>query len=214
MITTDKASKNIAWYVFVFKTVRSFVKLPFKPIPVKFPPKYFFITIISTILLWTLLLSAIIYRNSYKDDIGKLADLFFFEGRREKHSLGIAVKTFLLAPYNWISSNLNAEEIPHIYINIKFKHYQKLIKKREEALVRGFLITTPDSYIPATIQHKGSIYKIKLRLKGDLRDHWQGDKWSFRIHMKGKIICLEQDVFPFKIQRLGVLKGSLFFLRL
>jgi hypothetical protein len=186
MIITDKASKNIAWYVIFFKAIRSFPKSPFKPIPVKFPPKYFFITIISTILLWTLLLSAIIYRNSYKDDIGKLADLLFFEGRREKHSLGIAVKTFLLAPYNWISSNLNAEETPHIYINIKFKHYQKLIKKREEALVQGFLVTTPDSYIPATIQHKGSTYKIKLRLKGDLPDHWQGDKWSFRIHMKGK----------------------------
>jgi hypothetical protein len=186
MLITNKASKNIAWYVIVFKAIRSFTKSPFKPIPVKFPPKYFFITVISTILLWTLLLSAIIYRNSHKDDIGQLADLLFFEGRREKHSLRIAVKTFLLAPYNWISSNLNAEETPHIYIDIKFKHYQKLIKKREEALAQGFLVTTPDSYIPAKIQHEGSTYKIKLRLKGDLPDHWQGDKWSFRIHMKGK----------------------------
>ena len=116
--------------------------------------------------------------------MGLLADLLQFKGRREKHRTQKAIKAFLLAPYNWVSSNLNAEEIPHIYIDIKFKNYQKLLKNREEALARGFKIT--DSYIPAEIRHQSDTYKIKLRLKGDLPDHWEGDKWSFRIHMKGK----------------------------
>ena len=184
MITVDNTQKKSPLIAAIFKIFKSLPKSIFRPIPVKFPFKYFFITVISTILIWTVLVSAIIYRNAYKDDIGQLADLLQFEGRREKHKTQKAIKSFLLAPYNWISSNLNPEEIPHIYIDIKFKHYQKLLKTREEALARGFKIT--GSYIPAKIRHQSDTHKIKLRLKGDLPDHWKGDKWSFRIHMKGK----------------------------
>lgn len=186
MIVSYKTKKDTPIYVAIWRVFNSFPKSIFKSIPVKFPFKYFFITVISTVLIWTILLSAIIYRNAYKDDIGQLADILQFEGRREKHRTQKAIKAFLLAPYNWISSNLNAEEIPHIYIDIKFKHYQKLLENREKALSRGFKFTNLDSYIPAKIRHQSDTHKIKLRLKGDQSDHWKGDKWSFRIHMKGK----------------------------
>ncbi|HIB43881.1 MAG TPA: hypothetical protein EYO37_07960, partial [Nitrospina sp.] len=132
MITTDKALKRVAWYVTVFKTIKSFTKSTFKPIPVKFPFKYFIITVISTIIIWTILASAVIYRNAYKDGIGELADVLHFKGRREKHRVEKAIKAFLFAPFNFVSANLFPEEIPHINIDIKFKHYQKLIQKRKE----------------------------------------------------------------------------------
>ena len=77
----------------IFKIFKSLPKSIFRPIPVKFPFKYFFITVISTILIWTVLVSAIIYRNAYKDDIGQLADLLQFEGRREKHKTQKAIKS-------------------------------------------------------------------------------------------------------------------------
>ena len=128
MIIVDNTQKKTSKLATVLKLLKSFLKLTFRPIPVKFPFKYFFITVISTIIIWTVLLSAIIYRNAYKDDIGQLADILQFEGRREKHKTQKAIKTFLLAPYNWISSNLNPEKIPHIYMDIKFKHYLKLLK--------------------------------------------------------------------------------------
>lgn len=186
MIIVDKASKRVAWYVTVFKAIKAFTKSTFKPVPVKFPFKYFIITVISTIIIWTILASAVIYRNAYKDGIGELADVLHFKGRREKHRVGKAVKAFLFAPFNFVSANLFPEEIPHINIDIKFKHYQKLIQKRKEALSLGRLVTGPTSYIPAKIRHQSDTYKVKLRLKGDLPDHWSGDKWSFRIHIKGK----------------------------
>jgi hypothetical protein len=186
MILTNKAKYRAAWYTTVLKTVMPVLKNTFKPTPVKFPFKYFIITVLSTIIIWTLFASALIYRNAYKPEISKLADILHFSGRREKHRTKKAITSFLTAPFNWVAANLNSEEIPHLYLDIKFKHYQKLIKKREEALTRGFRVTTPDSYIPATMWHKNDSYKVKLRLKGDQVDHFTGDKWSFRIHMKGK----------------------------
>tara|TARA_B100001971_G_C18263130_1_gene589043 strand:+ start:1282 stop:3897 length:2616 start_codon:yes stop_codon:yes gene_type:complete len=74
----------------------------------------------------------------------------------------------------------------HIDIDIKFEDYQKLSYKRYEALNYGSLISSPDDWVPATIQHNGELYKIDLRLKGDLPDHWQKDEmWSFKIKVKG-----------------------------
>ena len=91
-----------------------------------------------------------------------------------------------MAPYNWITSNVFPEELPHIFIDIKFKNYQKLVKKREESISRGFLIRERDDYIPATLKHNEKQFKVKLRLKGDLGLHWENDKWSFRVNMKNK----------------------------
>ena len=83
-------------------------------------------------------------------------------------------------------------DIPRLYIDIKFKNYQKLSQKREEALNRGFLTTDSDSYVPAKVRHKDKTLKVKLRLKGDMLDHLGGggngfkrdDKWSFRIKVR------------------------------
>ena len=85
MILVKKTTKRVAWYVAVFKTVISFTTATFKPIPVKFPFKYFLITVLSTIIVWTVLVSAIIYRDAYKPDISKLADVLHFKGTKEKH---------------------------------------------------------------------------------------------------------------------------------
>jgi len=184
MIISNQTSKSVPWYLKILRNLLSLAKFSIKPIPVKFPFKYFIITVISTILIWTLIASAIIYRNAYKADIGGLADILEFQGRREKHKLGKAIKAFLFAPVNWLSANFLPEDIPHIYIDLKFKHYQKIVKKREEALSRGFLRSGSDDYVPAVIKYQKKSLKVKLRLKGDFSPHWSGDKWSFRIHTK------------------------------
>ena len=41
-------------------------------------------------------------------------------------------------------------------------------------------------YVPAKIEYNNVTYKIKLRLKGDLiNEHLGGNKWSFRVKLKG-----------------------------
>ena len=185
MIFTNKKPKINAWYVKAFKIILSSFKPKLKPTKVKFPLKYFLITVLSTVLIWTIIASAIIYRSAYKKEVAELAKILRLKGRREKHSIGKAVKAIISAPFNWANSKLLIEEIPHLYIDIKFKYYQKLLQKRQEALEKGQLVTGPDSYIPAKIKYQNDTYKVKLRLKGDLLDHLVGDKWSLRIHLKG-----------------------------
>ena len=85
----------------------------------------------------------------------------------------------------WIKAKLSAEKVPQLNIDIKFKHYQKLIAKRDRALESGVLVKEEDDYVPAKIRFKNESYKVKVRLKGDWTDHLEGDKWSFRVHVKG-----------------------------
>lgn len=79
-----------------------------------------------------------------------------------------------------------------IAIHIGHTNFNKLAYKREVALVKGVLVSGSDDYVPAMICCRGKTVKVKLRLKGDLvcgygvADHLRGEKWSFRIVVKGE----------------------------
>lgn len=72
-------------------------------------------------------------------------------------------------------------------IDIKFRHWQKIVAKREHALRRKILVTAADDEVPAKFSIQGRTVKAKLRLKGDWTDHLE-DKtgWSFRVKVRGK----------------------------
>ena len=70
-------------------------------------------------------------------------------------------------------------------IDLKFKYYRQMLEKRDEALRVGILQSSDDDFVPITISlDNGSKMDAKMRLKGDWTDHLEGDKWSFRIHLK------------------------------
>jgi hypothetical protein len=71
-----------------------------------------------------------------------------------------------------------------IYLDIPFKNLQKIEEKRNEAQKKNFLITSDDDLVKAEISTGENQFPCKLRLKGDLADHWSGDKWSMRVEMK------------------------------
>jgi len=72
-----------------------------------------------------------------------------------------------------------------ISIDIAFEDYEKLAYQRELALTRGILLTTEDDYIPASIRYNDRVIDVSLRLKSDLADQLEGDKWPFRIRVTG-----------------------------
>ncbi len=74
---------------------------------------------------------------------------------------------------------------PELNIDLKKEAYGKLKRKSKEALKRGLLFTSKDDLVDAHLKIDGKAYACKLRLKGDLLDHLQGDRWSFRIVLKG-----------------------------
>ena len=74
----------------------------------------------------------------------------------------------------------------HLQIDIDHKDHQWLAYKREVALTIGHLTTADDDYVSAQLQFQGETHLAKIRLKGDILDHLDSDKWSFRIKIKGE----------------------------
>jgi hypothetical protein len=72
-----------------------------------------------------------------------------------------------------------------LYIDTDFKDYKTLEYKRQQALELGFLHSSEEDFVPAIIRLEDKELNAKIRLKGDLPDHFEGDKWSFRIKIKG-----------------------------
>lgn len=80
---------------------------------------------------------------------------------------------------------LHSPDIPHLRLDVKPKHMQRIRKKRDEALAKGLLESEDDDMVPGRLTIDGETMKVDLRLKGDWTDHLVGDKWSFRIEVKG-----------------------------
>ncbi len=103
-----------------------------------------------------------------------------------QHGYGVYGHTGLFSNLKAIKYMLPQKELPRLVFDISFKQMQKLYQKREEALKKGILIKEDDSLVPAQIRYLDKTVKVKLRLKGDWTDHLTGDKWSYRIQVKGK----------------------------
>lgn len=86
-------------------------------------------------------------------------------------------------PVNYINGLTSNPE--KITIDIKNNDFQKLAYKREVAIANGILVSSDEDFVPAKIHYDNQTVDVKLRLKGDWPDHWGGDKWSFRIKVKG-----------------------------
>ena len=75
--------------------------------------------------------------------------------------------------------------IEKLEIDIKFLDYQKILFDRDKA-IKDQILRNPQT-VKAVIKYKNKIYKAKIRLKGDLPDHWTSvHRMSMRINLKGK----------------------------
>ncbi|MDR1193362.1 MAG: CotH kinase family protein [Peptococcaceae bacterium] len=82
-------------------------------------------------------------------------------------------------------ANIIDFEIRQVEIMINDKHFEKIEAKREQAIKVGVLLSDDSDIVPAKITAEGKRYDSDLRLKGDWTDHLTGDKWSFRIELRG-----------------------------
>lgn len=95
-----------------------------------------------------------------------------------------AIRAGTVLPVNYIKGLLASP--PKISIDIKYKDYQKILQKRDEAINTGLLVSSDDDYVSATIHYDNKELPIEIRLKGDALDHVAEDKWSFRVKVKGE----------------------------
>ena len=95
------------------------------------------------------------------------------------------VAAFTGAPRRWLAATLSDAPVEKIHVDIKFKHMHQIHEKREEALAQNLLVTGADDLVPAEIRLGDQTVRAKVRLKGDLPDHLEGEKWSFRVQTRG-----------------------------
>jgi hypothetical protein len=84
------------------------------------------------------------------------------------------------------SAVITPSELEELKIDIKFKDWQKLSEFRDTAMFNEIISINEKDYVDANITFKGKQIKSKLRLKGDWTDHLRGNKWSFRVKLKGE----------------------------
>jgi hypothetical protein len=132
--------------------------------------------VLALVLLLTSTSVASIYygMNLYKSRRAETLDVFLEN---------VVATRFSVVP-QWIRGLLFARP-ERLNIEMKPKHFAALAYKRDQALQRGILINQANEYVPAVIRHGDEAIDVKLRLKGDWTDHLLGDKWSFRVKVKG-----------------------------
>ena len=110
--------------------------------------------------------------------------------------LMIFILIFYGNPPVYQTTNIDKDEVEYfsvpqtttlnfIEINLSEKNYNKLKKYRDKALSVGVISAKEKKYVSATLRYNGKKHKADIRLKGDWIDHLIGDKWSFRIKLKG-----------------------------
>ena len=92
----------------------------------------------------------------------------------------------IITTYNANSSLANNVNPINLKLNISDSDYGFLKDRRQVALDRGLQINDIDGYVPCWIVSDSDTVQGKMRLKGHMTDHLEGDKWSFRVKSENK----------------------------
>ncbi len=87
--------------------------------------------------------------------------------------------------YRSLSKPNQVSEPDILRIEIPKSAMDSIIDFRNTALKQDIISSDLKSYFQATILINGKQYPVSLRIKGDWVDHLVGDKWSYRIKIKG-----------------------------
>jgi len=75
----------------------------------------------------------------------------------------------------------SCEETPHLKLFIKQSNLDSLEAMKTRAIEKTALLKSEKKYVKAKISLDNSISKVALRLKGDMLDHLDGERCSYRI---------------------------------
>lgn len=137
------------------------------------------------------------YFGTFDQPSGKAYTLLTSIGIGDLHQFriffqGLANENIKIIP-NLIYGQLSKPE--KLTIDINFENMQKIEYKRQQAIEKGYLDSSGEDFVPATVTYNDKKYDAEIRLKGDLADHWTGDKVSLRIKVKGDEAIMGMKVF-------------------
>lgn len=174
----------------------------------------FFLTVVVVILLIFSLIITLSNKNLFFKSLSDLREKFMTYDHgfsSTKNLFGMSTFISISSESNFIidvvknlpsniykSIQLKTKGFPNrpvmetIEININFKNYKKILDDRKSFLVNMIALEPTD--VNATVHYNGKKYDANLRLKGDLRDHWDSVyRMSFRVDLKnGSIFGLKR----------------------
>jgi hypothetical protein len=108
--------------------------------------------------------------------------MYAYKNERIKNSILSVrnIKDFSISNY---TAGRNANP-PVLFLNIPDSAYQVIERSRELALDYGILKDEYKVTVDASMNNTIDTFNIEMRLKGDYKDHWEGDKWSYRIKIR------------------------------
>lgn len=126
-----------------------------------------------------------LYDSILSNDVGFSVPQNLINGGlgESKNILALVKKLPEVAGYFF--SDKSSRELDSLYIDIKFKDYLVIFEDRKKAIKNN--LGSDFNEVNALLNYKNKKYKAKVRLKGDLQDHWRSKKrLSFRVNMKGE----------------------------
>ena len=149
--------------------------------------KNFRTKLIFLLLVFTILIVTILPKENFKENLAQNLRIYTCQPNFTNHDDAQLFKIIRLikGTLNFLKKGCKYEEIK---IHINFNNFSKIKKDRLRSIKSNVLIAPKK--VTATIIHKNRKIKAKVRLKGDLSNHWGLNKqWSLRIELKnGKSI--------------------------
>ena len=137
--------------------------------------------------------------STYDTGFSSLRNLYGGSFLNLDNNLKVLLKTPKIISNSLIGVN-DRNMIPKVYLDIKFKNYRKLLEDRIRSVKDSFGYDFIE--VKGKITFQGKKMNCKVRLKGDLAEHWRSEKrMSFRINLKG-----DNSIMSFK--RFSIQKPS------
>lgn len=93
-----------------------------------------------------------------------------------------------------LAQETEAEPLPSYHLHLGAKPLRKLMAYRERIYDRRFLSPGDREWVAATFSHDGERYPVKLRIRGDLPDHWRGSRQSYRLKFTKQLFLRQKEL--------------------
>jgi hypothetical protein len=86
------------------------------------------------------------------------------------------------------------EPLPIYQLHLDAKPLRRLLAFRERIQKQAFLSPDEREWVKATFSFEGERHPVRLRIRGDLPAHWQGDRLSYRVKFKDPLFRSQKEI--------------------
>jgi hypothetical protein len=120
---------------------------------------------------------------------------FFVHQQGLYRPLATLAVSLVRQPAFTIAALFHRSDLPTLYVGIKFKNYQLLLDKREQALQLGANVASDQDYVPATVYLANSTSTVQVRLPAGPATELSGERWPFEVVIEGNATLLDMHHF-------------------